>query len=94
MLLERWKGVEWIHLARIRTSSGHVVNLVMNLWVHKRRGISWLSTCRLLKDSEPWSYVANKVATSVFSKSHSSLLVVLQFFAAHALIVFNLFRIL
>jgi hypothetical protein len=38
-----WEGVDWIHLAQDRDRWRAVVNTVMNIWVHKKRGISWLS---------------------------------------------------
>jgi hypothetical protein len=36
-----------------------LVNMVTNLQLHKRRGISWLSEQLLKKDFVPWSYFFN-----------------------------------
>jgi hypothetical protein len=34
-----WKGVDWMHLAQDRDQWRALVNTVMNLGFHKRRGI-------------------------------------------------------
>jgi hypothetical protein len=35
-----WEGVEWMHLAQDRDQWQALVNVVMNLCVHKKQGIS------------------------------------------------------
>jgi hypothetical protein len=45
-MLEKWGGggvADFIHLASDRDQWWGVVNTVMDLWVCKRQGISWLA---------------------------------------------------
>jgi len=37
------KNVDWIHLAEEKDQWQALVNMVINLWVHRRWGISWLA---------------------------------------------------
>jgi hypothetical protein len=49
-----WKGVDWMHLVQDRDQWRAIVNTVMNLRVHKRRGMSRLVE---LLSTSPWNYL-------------------------------------
>jgi hypothetical protein len=49
------EGMDWVHLAQDRDKWQAVVNTVMNLWIHKMWGISWLAWELIASEEGPSS---------------------------------------